>query len=89
MTQLVKRVLWLAAGWAFILVGLAGLFVPFFQGALCLMICLIILSSEYVWAHRLLTKVRARFPRIAGMADRVKEKAVQWFPGTGGTEGVH
>jgi hypothetical protein len=53
------------------------------------MIGLIILSSEYVWAHRLLTKVRARFPRIAGMADRVKEKAVQWFPGTGGTEGVH
>jgi uncharacterized membrane protein YbaN (DUF454 family) len=87
MTQ-VKRVLWLVAGWAFILLGIVGLFVPFFQGVLCLMIGLIILSSEYVWAHRLLGKVRERFPRIAGMADRMKEKAVQWFPGTRGTEGV-
>ena len=88
MPQLVKRVLWLVAGWAFILLGIVGLFVPFFQGVLCLMIGLIILSSEYVWAHRLLGKVRERFPRIAEMADRLKDKAVQWFPGTRGTEGV-
>lgn len=88
MTQLVKRVLWLVAGWVFILLGIVGLFVPFFQGVLCLMIGLIILSSEYVWAHRLLAKVRERFPKTAEMADRVRGKAVQWFPGTRRPEGV-
>jgi uncharacterized membrane protein YbaN (DUF454 family) len=89
MTQLVKRALWLVAGWVFILLGIVGLFLPFFQGVLCLMIGLIILSSEYVWAHRLLTKVRARFPKIAEIADRVRKKAARWFPGTRKTEGVH
>lgn len=83
-----KRVLWLVAGWAFILLGVVGLFLPFFQGVLCLMIGLIILSSEYVWAHKLLGKVRQRFPKVAGMADRVKDKAAQWFPGVGRPEGV-
>jgi uncharacterized protein len=84
----VKKVLWLMAGWAFILVGIVGLFVPFFQGVLCLMIGLIILSSEYVWAHKLLGKVRQRFPKIAGLADRMKDKAAQRFPGVGRPEGV-
>jgi uncharacterized membrane protein YbaN (DUF454 family) len=79
MTRGVKKALALVAGWTFIVLGVIGLFLPFMQGILFLMICLTILSSEYVWAHHLLTKVRARFPRIAIFSDRAREKATGWM----------
>ncbi len=65
----VKRALVLVVGWAFILLGIAGLFLPILQGILFLLIGLFILSSEYVWAHQLLQKIRTRFPKIAGKVD--------------------
>jgi uncharacterized protein len=70
-----KRWLILAAGWGFILLGIAGLFLPVLQGILFLLIGLVILSGEYVWAHKLLTKLRARFPRIASRVHEASEKA--------------
>ncbi len=74
-----KRILVLVVGWAFILLGILGLFLPVLQGVLFLLVGLIILSSEYVWAHRLLTKVRERFPKIGRTADRATEKASAWL----------
>jgi len=79
MTRGVKKALALVAGWTFIVLGVIGLFLPFMQGILFLMIGLTILSSEYVWAHHLLTKVRARFPRIAIFSDRARVKATGWM----------
>ena len=79
MTRGVKKALALVVGWAFIVLGVIGLFLPFMQGILFLMIGLTILSSEYVWAHHLLTKVRGRFPRIAIFSDRAREKATGWM----------
>ena len=79
MTRGVKKALALVAGWTFIVLGVIGLFLPFMQGILFLMIGLTILSSEYVWAHHLLTKVRARFPRIAIFSDQAREKATGWM----------
>ena len=60
----VKRVAILILGWCFILLGIVGLFLPILQGVLFLLIGLIILSSEYVWAHHLLTKLRQRFQKV-------------------------
>ncbi len=74
-----KRILLLVVGWAFILLGILGLFLPVLQGVLFLLVGLVILSSEYVWAHRLLTKVRERFPKIGRTADRATEKASAWL----------
>ena len=74
-----KRILILIVGWAFILLGILGLFLPVLQGVLFLVVGLIILSSEYVWAHRLLTKVRERFPKIGRTADLATEKASAWL----------
>jgi uncharacterized protein len=74
-----KRILVLIAGWAFILLGILGLFLPILQGVLFLLVGLIILSSEYVWAHRLLTKVRERFPKIGRTADQATAKATAWL----------
>lgn len=74
-----KRMLVLIAGWAFILLGIVGLFLPVLQGVLFLLIGLIILSSEYVWAHRLLARLRERFPKIGRTADHAAEKAAAWL----------
>ncbi len=79
MTSLSKRILTLIAGWSFILLGIVGLFLPILQGVLFLLVGLIILSSEYVWAHRLLSKLRDRFPRLGRTADQATEKATAWL----------
>jgi uncharacterized membrane protein YbaN (DUF454 family) len=79
MNRAVKKALMLVAGWTFMVLGVIGLFLPFMQGILFLMIGLTILSGEYVWAHHLLNKVRSRFPRIAIFSDRAQQKATGWM----------
>jgi uncharacterized membrane protein YbaN (DUF454 family) len=74
-----KRILVLITGWAFIILGIIGLFLPILQGVLFLLVGLIILSTEYVWAHRLLNKLRERFPKIGRTADQAMEKATAWL----------
>jgi len=74
-----KRLGVLLLGWAFILLGIAGLFLPVLQGILFLLIGLIILSSEYVWAHKLLQRLRNRFPGIARKADEAQVRAAGWM----------
>lgn len=74
-----KRVLVLIVGWAFILLGILGLFLPVLQGVLFLLVGLIILSTEYVWAHRLLTRLRERFPKIGRTAELATGKATAWL----------
>ena len=74
-----KRWLLLIVGWAFILLGIVGLFLPILQGILFLLIGLIILSSEYVWAHKLLSRIRERFPKIGRTADEATAKAEDWL----------
>ena len=79
MNARIKRVLVLIVGWCFILLGIVGLFLPILQGVLFLLIGLIILSSEYVWAHHLLSKLRQRFPKLSSTADKAMEKAIKWL----------
>ena len=73
MTTKWKRISWLLTGWTFIVLGILGLFLPILQGILFLIIGLIILSSEYVWAHKLLNKAKTRFP-AATVFERAAEK---------------
>ena len=70
-----KRILILIAGWTFILLGVIGLVLPFLQGVLFIIVGLIILSSQYVWARVLLSKLRKRFPKISRVADGSAAKA--------------
>lgn len=58
----VKRILWEIAGWSFIALGIAGLFLPVLQGILFLLIGLTILSKEYRWARHWIVKLRRKFP---------------------------
>ena len=79
MKSSIKRILVLIVGWSFILLGILGLFLPILQGILFLLVGLIILSSEYVWAHRLLTRLKERFPRLGRTADQATAKAAAWL----------
>jgi len=74
----IKKIALLTLGWAFIVLGVIGLFLPILQGVLFLMIGLVILSSEYVWAHRLLQKIRNRFPGVAKRWDEARETGLRW-----------
>ncbi|HUM05609.1 MAG TPA: PGPGW domain-containing protein [Terriglobales bacterium] len=78
MKQTVKKVVAIVVGWVFIVLGVIGLFLPIMQGILFIIIGLTILSTEYVWAHHLLSKLRARFPKIAVYSDRARDKAAGW-----------
>jgi uncharacterized protein len=79
MRPLLKRMAVLALGWFFVVLGIIGLFLPILQGILFILIGLIILSTEYVWAHRLLEKLKARFPAIARKATEASARAHQWL----------
>ena len=79
MNAFFKRVLVLVIGWAFIALGIVGLFLPVLQGILFLLIGLVILSTEYVWAHHLLDKLRQRFPKLGRVADEATAKANRWM----------
>ena len=74
----VKKIMLLLLGWGFIVLGVIGLFLPILQGVLFLVVGLLILSSEYVWAHKLLQKIRTRFPQIASRWDEAAIKAHRW-----------
>lgn len=79
MNAFFKRVLVLVIGWAFIALGIVGLFLPVLQGILFLLIGLVILSTEYAWAHHLLNKLRQRFPKLGRVADQATAKANRWM----------
>ncbi len=66
-------------GWTFIVLGIAGLFLPVLQGILFLLIGLIILSSEYVWAHKLLKRAVHRFPSLEKHLDSARLRAEAWM----------
>lgn len=74
-----KKLILLLFGWGFILLGVIGLFLPILQGVLFLLIGLFILSTEYVWAHRLLLKIRNRFPAVAFQWEQVASRGSKWI----------
>ena len=75
MTKKFKRCLAILTGWVFIALGVAGLFLPFLQGVLFLLIGITILSTEYIWARNLLHKLRERFPSLSSRLDAAKGRA--------------
>jgi uncharacterized membrane protein YbaN (DUF454 family) len=74
-----KKLFVLLVGWSFIVLGLVGLFLPGLPGILFLLVGLFILSSEYAWAHRLLEKIRERFPATAMRFEKASVTAQKWL----------
>jgi hypothetical protein len=51
---------------------------PHFHRTFPDLVGLIMLSSEYVWAHHLLGKLRLRYPKVGRSADDTTAKAKRW-----------
>ncbi len=78
MKVLVKKTLILVIGWAFVLLGIAGLFLPFLQGILFILIGLLVLSKESPFARSLLLRFEKRFPdqyqKMHALSQRLKNR---------------
>ena len=72
----ITRIAAVATGWLFVLAGLVGLFLPFLQGVLFLLIGLMILSKEYCWAGRIMARLLARFPGAHGWLQTAQARAM-------------
>lgn len=62
--RLRSKLLRTIVGWTLLLVGIAGLFLPFLQGILMIAAGLAILARDHAWAARWLTKLRERIARM-------------------------
>lgn len=59
--------------------GILGLFLPVLQGVVFLVIGLVILSSEYAWAHQLLERLSRKFPTVARHVEEARKKVSRKF----------
>ncbi len=51
-----KRIIKIVTGFTVLLIGIAGLFLPFLQGILMIVAGLAILGTEFIWAKRLMRR---------------------------------
>jgi len=68
----VRRHFTLLLGWIFVALGTAGLLLPVLPGWVLILLGLSILGSHYLWAARLMAKLRSPFSRTV---DRVQKIA--------------
>jgi uncharacterized membrane protein YbaN (DUF454 family) len=73
-----RRLIFLTLGWVFVLLGIAGLFLPVLQGFLFLGIGLFLLSRRQAWAGRLLERLRRHYPQTAESLERAEQRARDW-----------
>jgi len=59
-------------GWPLLLLGVVGLFLPFLQGILFLIIALTILAPEVPAFRRLISALRKRYPAVFERAAGLK-----------------
>ena len=64
-----KKVGFTVSGCIAIVLGIAGLAIPFIPGLVFILLGLVILSSQYVWARQALAWLRGKFPTAINLAD--------------------
>jgi uncharacterized membrane protein YbaN (DUF454 family) len=74
-----KHSMMLILGWFFVGLGILGLFLPFLQGFLFIMIGLAILSTRSEQVKRLLKHLEDRYPRHHERVMIWREKIRKWF----------
>ncbi len=78
-TAAVKHWTMLVVGWGFLLLGIAGLFLPVLQGILFITIGLIILTRVHPWARAAVVRLRRRFPAVNRSYHAALAKARRWM----------
>lgn len=74
-----RRIYVIAAGWFFMLLAIAGWILPILPGWLFFAIGLLILSTEYAWAHHLVERTKVHFPKFGEVLDKAREQVHRWF----------
>jgi uncharacterized membrane protein YbaN (DUF454 family) len=74
-----KNSVMLIIGWFFVGLGILGLFLPFLQGILFIMIGLAILSTRSKQVKRFLKHLEDRYPRHHERVVVWREKIRKWF----------
>ncbi len=74
-----KKLVFLIIGWTFLILGIFGLFLPFLQGILFIMIGLAILSSQSKRIRDLLKKMEKCYPHLHQRLEVWKEKIRNWY----------
>lgn len=69
----------IAAGVFMLGLGVVGLFLPFLQGILFMLIGLALLSTESRRVKGVLDRLRVRYPEVHAMERRFLEKLKRWF----------
>jgi uncharacterized membrane protein YbaN (DUF454 family) len=75
----IKKVGLLIIGWFFIALGILGLFLPFLQGILFILIGLAILSSRSEIIKCFLKHLEERYPQHYERIEIWREKIRNWF----------
>jgi uncharacterized membrane protein YbaN (DUF454 family) len=75
----IKKIGMLIIGWLFIVLGIFGLFLPFLQGILFILIGLAILSSRSEIIKRVLRHLEERYPHHHRRIEKWREKIRIWF----------
>jgi uncharacterized membrane protein YbaN (DUF454 family) len=68
-----------ALGYFFLVLGVAGVILPFLHGLLFLFMGLAILSQEAEWARRLRAWIAWRFPRAHQVSVEAEFRAQRWI----------
>jgi uncharacterized membrane protein YbaN (DUF454 family) len=76
---LLKNIALQVTGYAFLVLGVLGLFLPFLQGFLFIVIGLLILAKQAPWAHNLLQRFRDQHPRAGELIDRAETRMADWW----------
>jgi uncharacterized membrane protein YbaN (DUF454 family) len=63
-----------ALAWFCLLIAALSFVLPFLPTTIPVVVGLVILSTEYAWAHRWLEKLKNRFPKVGGIIHKVQTK---------------
>ncbi len=72
-----KRLLYLAGGWFFFVLGVLGLFLPILQGILFLLIALVLLAKAQPRFRLLKQRLRRRYPRWSAALEKAEVRAAE------------
>jgi hypothetical protein len=68
-----------AAGFSLLFLGVLGTVLPVLQGVLFLALGLFVLRDQYAWAHRVMEKLRRRWPDQVTGVESLEGRMIAWW----------